>query len=488
MRKYLAAIILGVVVGLGLASYLTYEYLFDDDDAQCRTWEEILTSDTLRVVTVPTSISAFQYEGNWRGHEYEVARQVAKSLDLKLQIIYAPDEQSVLDSIRTGAADVAAWPVFYSISEADGHVLRCGYRYELGLVPVANNSVNLQTTDTAVYSLAVVRGRRPWMALQDTAVTNSFDMTPFRLEVIDEDTIPVETLAERVIAGQYDVTVLPTNMAQLLRTYHDDMQVGMPMVMSEDSVSWVVSIKADTLAQKIDSILCFDRTTPHYAPILKRYFEKSLGNNVKIHYLLGGGKLSVYDDIFRKYSTNIGWDWRMLAAVAYTESRFDPHDVSSKGARGLMQLMPATAENYGCPLLMMTEPEANVAAGSRLIESLENSLRSRISRTKEPSIEKYKEASDATREAIERDLVFFTLAGYNAGLGHVFDAIALADTLGYDPAVWKGNVEYCLTLKNDEAYYTLPCVRLGKFNPDVTINYVQEVLDVYGDFCRRVKK
>jgi len=66
----------------------------------------------------------------------------------------------------------------------------------------------------------------------------------------------------------------------------------------------------------------------------------------------------------------------------------------------------------------------------------------------------------------------------------VFDAIALADTLGYDPAVWADNVEYCLRLKMDEDYYTMPCVRLGRFNPRVTISYVKEVLETYDDFCR----
>ena len=488
MRRYLVAIIVGVIVGLGIASYITYELLTEDDqELYCRSWNEIVSSDTLRVVTVPSSVSAFEYNGGWRGHEYEMVRQVAHELGLQLQMVLAEDEQSLLDSLRLGVADVAAWPTFYSVAEADGCVQKCGYRYEVGLVPIMNARVKVQPEDSACHSMIIVKGCRPWLALRDTAVTNYFDLTPYRIEEIGLDTIPIESLAEMVVAGEYEATILPTNMAQLLRTYHTDLKVGMPLINSEDSVSWVVSALADTLAAKIDSVCRFDRTTPRYAPITKRYYEKSRGHNVKIRYLLGGGKLSVYDGIFQKYSGNIGWDWRMLAAVAYVESRFDPHEVSSKGARGLMQLMPATARNYGCPDLMINEPEENVAAGSRLIESLENSLRSRIARTIEPEIEKYSQASEQTRNEIEHDLEFFTLAGYNAGLGHIFDAIALADTLGYNPAVWKGNVEYCLSLKNDPYYYSMPCVRLGRFNPEVTIGYVQEVLDTYADFCQRAK-
>lgn len=489
MKRYLLAIICGIVVGLAITSYLTYELLSQDEPMMhCRTWSEIVESDTLRVVTVPSSMTAYEYRGNWRGHEYEMVNQVARELGLTLELMLVQDEQALLDSIRTGAADLAAWPTFYSVADANGLVKRCGYRYELGLVPVTNAKVKVAATDTARYSMVVVKDRRPWLALQDTAVMQSFDMTPYRLDVIGEDTISVETIAGMVAAGEYDATIMPTNMAQLMRTYHSGLKVGKPMIDSEDSVSWVVSMLADTLAAKIDSVCRYDRTAPHYAPIAKRYYEKSKGNNVKIQYLLGNGKLSVYDGLFRTYSEEIGWDWRLLAAVAYVESRFDPHDVSSKGARGLMQLMPATAENYGCPESMMTEPEANIAAGCRLIVSLENSLRSRISRTEEPDIEKYTDASEQTRNRIEDNLPFFTLAGYNAGLGHIFDAIAIADTLGYRPSVWKGNVEYCLSLKNDPSYYTLPCVRLGRFNAEVTIGYVQEVLDTYSDFCQQVER
>jgi membrane-bound lytic murein transglycosylase MltF len=137
---------------------------------------------------------------------------------------------------------------------------------------------------------------------------------------------------------------------------------------------------------------------------------------------------------------------------------------------------------------MLTDPESNIQAGSNLIRSLETSLRSRISRVLEPGIGSYSEASDETRKEVERDLIYFTLASYNAGLGHVFDAIALADTLQLDPGRWRGNVEYALTLKADSAYYNLPCVRTGRFNATVTLGYVDEVLDAYALLCTIAKE
>ena len=57
-------------------------------------------------------------------------------------------------------------------------------------------------------------------------------------------------------------------------------------------------------------------------------------------------RLSPYDDVIRKYAAELGWDWRMLAAVIYQESKFSINSRSHRGAQGLMQVMPQTAKHY----------------------------------------------------------------------------------------------------------------------------------------------
>lgn len=481
--RYLLAAIIGGALGVAIGGWITYEEFFTEVPSSHRTWAQISESDTLRVVTVPSSISAYMHKNSWRGHEYEVVQQAVHELGLQMQLVLAPDEEAMLDSIRTGVADLAAWPTFRSVAAAHGDFRPCGYHYELGLVPVCNEKVDFTSTEQGVYRMVIPKGSRAALAMKDEYVLQNFDLTPY--EIIEPDTTCMpEVLTEQVVNGQYDVVLLATNVAQLLRTYYPTLKVGRPLIDSEDSVSWVVSMAADTLAAKIDSVCQYDRSVPRYSTLSKRYYEQSLGKQVKIRYLLGNGRLSVYDQLFRNYSKRLGWDWRMLAAVSFVESRFDPYEMSSKGARGLMQLMPSTAMRFGCPPSLVTDPESNVRAGAHLIESYENSLRSRISRTIQPGISSYDEASDSVHAVVEKDLIRFTLASYNAGLGHVFDAIALADTLGYDPAVWNGQVSHCMSLKVDSTYYNMPCVNHGRFNARATNDYVQEVLDTYEDFCK----
>lgn len=485
--RYLLASIVGGAVGVAIGGWITYEEFFVDEPIVYRTWADIDESDTLRVVTVSSSISAFEYKNGWRGHEYEMIQQVAGELGLQMKIILASSESAMLDSVSSGAADLAVWPTCFSVARNHGNLRPCGYTYEQGLVPVFRQGISLDSMYAEPLRLVVREGGRASLALQDEYVLSHFSLDPYEVVTVP-DTLTSESLTEQVINGDYDVALIATNLAQLLRTYYDNLKLGRPLIDSEDSVAWVVSIAADTLAAKIDSVCRYERSAPRYATLAKRYYERSLGRSVKIRYLLGDGRLSVYDPLFKKYSTRLGWDWRLLAAVSFIESRFDPHEISGKGARGLMQLMPGTALAFGCPSGLVTDPEANVQAGARLIESLEQSLRGRIARKIQPELTSYSQADPETKSAVEKDLVYFTLASYNAGLAHIYDAIDLADSLGYDPAVWEDNVEACLQLKSDSAYYNLPIVKHGRFGARVTINYVSEVLETYAEFCKIAKK
>lgn len=178
------------------------------------------------------------------------------------------------------------------------------------------------------------------------------------------------------------------------------------------------------------------------------------------------GQISPYDTLFKKYAAEIGWDWRLVAAISYVESHFKPDVVSPSGAKGLMQLMPRTAGNYGCPDSLMNDPEQSIRAGTLLLADLEKRLR---------------------RKNIDNDVVYFSLAGFHAGLGHIYDAIVLADSLGFDPTLWHENVERCLQLKADPNYYKLPYIRLGRFNGKITSVYIQEVMGYYEAFKSAAK-
>ena len=166
-----------------------------------------------------------------------------------------------------------------------------------------------------------------------------------------------------------------------------------------------------------------------------------------------GGIISHYDQYFMTYSRDIRWDWRLMAAQCYQESTFDPKAVSFAGAKGLMQIMPGTADHLGVPRSKLYDPETNIAAAAKLIKEL-NGVFSDI------------------RDGYER--TNFILASYNGGSHHIRDAMALARRDGKNAQRWAEVSPYVLKLAQPR-YYHDPIVKYGYMRGSETVDYVAKI-------------
>ena len=172
------------------------------------------------------------------------------------------------------------------------------------------------------------------------------------------------------------------------------------------------------------------------------------------------GIISAFDDLFRRYSSTAGWDWRLLAAMSYQESGFDPQAVSSMGAMGLMQLMPSTADAMGVPRDKRFDPEQNISASTRYIRKVSQSF------------------SDI-KDAEER--IKFTLAAYNGGVGHVQDAQTLTRKAGRDHQVWQEVAPFILHL-SEPRYYRDSDVLNGYMRGSETEAYVRLIMNRWNQY------
>lgn len=166
------------------------------------------------------------------------------------------------------------------------------------------------------------------------------------------------------------------------------------------------------------------------------------------------GIISTYDHLFKEAARHTGWDWRLIAAQCYQESGFDPNAVSWAGAKGLMQIMPGTAEHLGLPLEKVYSPADNVAAAAKLIRELSG---------------KFSDIRDPGQR------VRFVLAAYNGGYWHIRDAMALARKYGKRPDRWEDVAAYVLGLSQAK-YYRDPVVKYGYMIGAETENYVASVV------------
>ena len=449
-----------------------------------RTWSEIVASDTLNAVTLQTSFTAFEYRGRWYGNEYDNAKAVAEALGLKLKIIFVKSEDAIADSLFWGAADVAIWPTAYSVKENYWFLRATGPRWADGQCIASSRKLKTDfykdslLTDSALaelpkYKLSLIKDSHQWNIYQNRSIRKQYDFRPYVIDTIAADSLNTELLTDSMIVGLTDAVMLRCNVARLMRDYYPSLVVSDTLPNSIDSLAWMVTNVADTLKHKIDSISSelFDNTTPHYTVSIKRVSEQKRSRTKKIHYYrMKDGAISPYDDIFKQKGKEYGLDWCLLAGIAHTESRFNASVISTKGPLGLMQLMPSTARIFGHEPSEVLDPELNVDIACQLLTRIIKSVRKRV-----PGVS-------------DEDLLSFSLAGYNCGLAHVYDAIRLAETLGYDPNVWPNSVEHCLRLKSDPQYYRMSVVKQGKFNGAFTINYVNTVMSAYHEFSLKAAK
>ena len=140
-------------------------------------------------------------------------------------------------------------------------------------------------------------------------------------------------------------------------------------------------------------------------------------------------RLSRYDPLIAHYAEPAGFDWRLIAALIFEESRFDHSRVSPRGAQGLMQVMDIAAREVGVENFQTLR--GNLEAGVKYLRFL---------LTQFP-------------DGQTQDRLAFALSSYLLGPRRVRTAQQLAQVLGYDPHCWKDSVEYVFPLLEDPKYY-----------------------------------
>ena len=424
---------------------------------------QIRHDSELVVLTLYGSMSYFIYRGQDMGFQYELAKQFAHSIGVRLRIKVADNSRQLIQLLQEGKGDLIAYDLAITRERRDSLIF-CGkssvthqvlvQRAQRGREPI-NNVTQLIGKDVYV---------KPGKHYERLVNLNKELGGGIRIHQVTTDSLTAEDLIGQVAQGAIPYTVADNNLAQLNRTYYANLNIDLVISYDQRS-SWAVRRDCPLLAEAADSWQRQNTQSSAYRASAKRYFE--IGKQMPHTPILSlqEGKISHYDGLFKKYAPLIGWDWRLLASLAYTESNFDTTAVSWAGALGLMQLMPGTAHAMGIPPGKEQNPEESVRAAVKYIGI---------------TMQSFKHLN--TKEQIQ-----FTLAAYNAGIGHVLDARALARKYGKDPDVWEDNVETFIILKSEEKYFTDSVCRFGYFRGRETYNFVRDITRRYEVYKTKIK-
>lgn len=422
---------------------------------QRRDFEQIKESGELTIITLSSSTSYFIYKDEPMGYDYDLAKDFCDYYGLKLNVKVAENSTRLIQMLENGEGDLITTPISVQ-NELKDSILYCGLEQ-------VSHQVLVQRTnkkDSMVSDVTQLIGKEVYIKHNTKYHKRLLNLDAelgngIIIKDVEKDTVTVEDLIEMVAQKQIDYTVADEYIAKLNKTYYRNIDVSLPLSFEQRS-SWAVRRDTPELAKALDEWFAKNSKTREYKSILKKYFELSKQPDFDLNVLanLPKGSVSHYDAIFKKYAPISGYDWYLLASVAYQESRFRPDVASWAGAVGLMGLMPRTAKVFGVSGDDLKNPELSVKVGAELLNKL-NAMFAKVS---------------------DRDeRLKFVLAAYNGGNGHVTDAQALARKYNDNPYVWDGHVEKYIELKSKPEYYNDSVCKNGYLRGSEVVRYVRQV-------------
>lgn len=433
---------------------------------------DIMSRGKLIALTDYNSSSYFIYRGTPMGYQYELLQMLAAKMNLDLEIVVENNLDEAFKKLQNNEVDIIAMNLNITKDRQQKvsftHPITQTHQVLVQRKPEGWQRMASYNIDKELIRNQLDLAHKTVHVMENSAfshrLANLSDEMGDTIFIEEEPDVEVEQLISQVAKGQIDYTVADENVALLNQTYYPNIDVATAISFPQKQ-AWAVNRGAVQLLDEVNDWIDGMKNTDMYAVIYNKYFKdmKARGRSVSPYLSLNGGHISDYDKYIKKYSKQIGWDWRLLASMIYQESRFNPNVQSWAGAYGLMQLMPSTARRFGAS--RTAPPEQHIKAGVKFLKWVDNQL------------------VDSIPDESER--IKFVLASYNIGLGHVLDARRLAEAHGGDPNVWEDNVAYYLLNKSNPKYYNTELVKYGYCRGEETTAYVKDVMQRY-DLYKRV--
>jgi membrane-bound lytic murein transglycosylase F len=389
--------------------------------------EQIRQSGVLKVVTRNSPTAYYLGVGGPEGPEYELASGFAKWLGVDVSFQVAPSGAAALAEVLHNRAHVAAAGIVASGERRSR--LAFGPTYQLikqqivyrqqerpprTAADLLGKRIEVVAGSTHAHALAALAAQVPGMSFKEVPAVDQLD------------------LLARVSSGDIDYTVADSSEFSIGRHFHPDLRMAFELAESE-SIAWALNPLDDSLAPLVQEYFDKLQGDGSLAGILDRYYSAADHFDYldSLNFVrLVQERLPVLRPWFEEAGRETSFDWRLLAAIAYQESKFDASATSPTGVRGVMMLTDDTAERVG--ISDRLDPRSSILGGARYLVEVRGKVPDRI---REP------------------DRTWLALAAYNIGFGHLEDARILTQRLGGDPDSWN-DVRARLPLLAQERWYT----------------------------------
>ena len=414
----------------------------------------IMKEGKIRMITDNRSNCYYIYRGEHMGFEYELAREFAAYLQVELEV-HTPGWNSMFYWLDMDYGDFIAAGI--TITEAREQRMLFSQPY----MDVQQRFIH-HKSKLPIKSIKKLPGR----TLHIPAKTSYYErLMEIKAEGIDVDMVVHDDLnSEEILRMIYEkkffYTIVDSSVAMLNRRYYPDIRIGIP-INGTEHLAWAVSPSNQRLSDKI--VIFFDiiKSNGIYKKIYDKYFsnvdEFDYFDLYKFHKRIKT-RLPKYKKTIQRECKKYGFDWRMIAAMIYQESHFDPKARSKTGVRGLMQITEETAEEMN--ITNRRDPFQSLKAGIGYLKELHN---------------KFNDINDSL------DRMKFAMASYNIGYGHVLDARRLARWQGMADDKWH-SIKKTLPLLAKKKFYQT--VRYGYARGGEPVKYIERIF-IYYDILKQ---
>lgn len=430
--------------------------------------EKIIERGSLIAIVDNSSTGYFVYKGQPMGYEYELLSYLAEALGVRLETKITSSISDAFEMLNNGEGDIIAYSLTVT-TDRKGFVAFTDNHFTTRQVLVQKKPANWRDMTLDQIDRQLIRNQVELIGQEVHVRKGSSHID--RLKNLSEeiggdiliteasDTVETEGLIKSVASGQIQFAVADEMLADVNAAYYPQIDVKTPLSFPQQ-IAWAVRKNSVNLLEYVNTWITKLKEQPTFNVIYNKYYQSPRTSRARAKSefaSFSGDKISPYDELAKEAAKKLKWDWRLLVAQMYKESRFDPLAKSWAGAQGLMQLVPETGRRFGASNLY--DPIENIQAAANFLKHLDQLW------------------SNTIEDESER--IKFVLASYNVGLGHVEDARNLAKKYDHDPLKWDDNVEKFLLLKSRREYFTDPIVKSGYCRGAEPVNYVKDILEYF---------
>ncbi|HVT37218.1 MAG TPA: membrane-bound lytic murein transglycosylase MltF [Nevskiaceae bacterium] len=382
----------------------------------------------MKVATVNSPTSYYVGPNGPTGFDYDLAKGFAERLGVQLQIEEASGPAEALAWVRDGRVNFAAAGL--NVTAAREKQVHFSHPL-LSVVPQLVYALGLpKPKDLGELDgrLRVPRGSVAAERLRELKKT-----TFPSLNWEESDDQEVETLLYQVANEQLNYTIANSDIIAINQHYYPKLRVAFDLSDAQD-IAWAFPQDDDSSLYDAADDYLRDTGGAQLARLRDRYF----GHVEQVDYYGSvtlaadvRSRLPRYRALFEKAAAKFNLDWRLLAAMGYQESHWDPNAISPTGVRGIMMLTNDTATLLN--IADRVDPAQSIAGGARYFHDIVEQIPDEI--------------------ADPNERTWMALAAYNMGIGHLLDARELTRSLGGDPNHWL-DVRNTLALLTQPKWYS----------------------------------